>query len=100
MYIALIILGIIWAIIAKNMAEKKGKDGLVWLLLGFLFGLIAIIILACASDKTQRPQSSFDLKESVHRMSEDQKVPKYKCKGCEETIDTLQCPWCGRKKYE
>lgn len=28
------------------------------------------------------------------------KVPKYKCKGCEETIDTVQCPWCGRKQQE
>ena len=138
-YIAVIIIGIIWAIIAKNMAEAKGKDGLVWLLLGYLFGLIAIIILACAPDETKRPQSSFDLRESVYRMSEYQKpicmkcgntltkgpvcdmcghtnttssfekssspkeipkVPKYKCKGCEETIDTLQCPWCGRKQYE
>ena len=152
MYIAVIILGIIWAIIAKNMAEKKGKDGLVWLLLGFLFGWIAIIILACSPDKipdkilvkTKRTHSTFDFQEAAYRVSEDQKpicmkcgntltkgpvcdmcghenimsssikrqrpssiphkeipkVSKFKCKWCEETIDTIQCPWCGRKQYE
>ena len=139
MYIAIIIICIIWAIIAKNMAEAKGKDGGAWLLLGFLFGVIAIIILACAQNESKRPHNSFDLRESVYRTSEYQKpicmkcgntltkgpvcdmcghtnttssfekssspkeipkVPKYKCKGCEETIDTLQCPWCGRKQYE
>lgn len=26
------------------------------------------------------------------------KVEKYHCDGCGELIDTLQCPWCGRKK--
>ena len=26
------------------------------------------------------------------------KVEKYTCDGCGELIDTVQCPWCGRKK--
>ena len=138
-YIAVIILGIIWAIIAKNMAEAKGKDGLVWLLLGFVFGLIAIIILACSQDENRRSRTPSVLRSAVDSICADQKpicmkcgntltkgpvcdmcghtnttssfekssspkeipkVPKYKCKGCEETIDTLQCPWCGRKQYE
>ena len=143
MIIAVIIIGIsiIWAIIAKNMAEAKGKDGSVWLLLGFVFGLIAIIILACSKDENRRSHTPSGLRSAADSICADQKpicmkcgntltkgpvcdmcghvntsaksmrsspkpakdvpkVAKYKCKGCEEIIDTVQCPWCGRKQYE
>ena len=144
MYIVGIIIGIIYAVIAGKLAERKGKDVPVWVLLGLGFGLIAIIILACSPDKTRRTHSSFDLRKAADMINANQKpicmkcgntltkgpvcdmcgyvdtmssstksmmsspkqakeiskVPKYKCKGCEEIIDTVQCPWCGRKQYE
>ena len=142
--IAIIIGGIFWAVIAGILAKRKGKDVLPWILLGFLLGWIAIIILACTRDERRRSRtpsalrsasdaicanqkpicmkcgntltkgpvcdmcghtnttSSFEKSSmsSHHSPKEVPKVPKYKCKGCEETIDTLQCPWCGRKHDE
>ena len=140
MFIVVIILGIVWAIIARNLAERKGKDVLAWTLLGFLFGWIAIIILACSQDESRRrSRTPSVLRSAADAICADQKpicmkcgntltkgpvcdmcghtnttssfeksssskeipkVPKYKCKGCEEIIDTVQCPWCGRKQYE
>ena len=141
----ILIIGFIGAVIAGNLAERKGKDVTIWALLGFLFGLIAIIFLACSSDETKKtPQSSFDLQKVTDTISANQKpicmkcgntlikgnvcdmcgyvntisssikptksepkptkdipkVTKYKCKECAEIIDTIQCPWCGRKQYE
>ena len=139
--VGIVIFHIICAIIAGNLAERKGKDVLAWTLLGFLLSCIAIIILACSQDENRRSRTPSVLRSAVDAICADQKpicmkcgntltqgpvcdmcghvntstksmrsspkpakdvpkVAKYKCKGCEEIIDTVQCPWCGRKQYE
>ena len=114
--VGIIIFSIIYAVIARNLAKRKGKDVLAWTLLGFLLGLIAIIILACSQDENRRSRTPSVLRSTVDEICADQKlsytkcgntlnqgppkVAKYKCKGCEEMIDTVQCPWCGRKQSD
>ncbi|MBR2721164.1 MAG: hypothetical protein IKB75_00095 [Clostridia bacterium] len=44
---------------------------------------------SAASPRVQRPP--------VPKV-EIRKVEKYRCSVCSETIDTVQCPWCGNRK--
>ena len=89
-----IIFNVICAIIAGNLATKKGKDVPAWVLLGLAFGVIAIIVLACSQDETRRSRGSYNSSKPIS------KFPKYKCQECGEMIDTVQCPWCGKRRGE
>lgn len=53
MYIAIIVaLSVVFAVICAAMARKKQRNELLWGLLGFLFGPIAVIILALSSSRS------------------------------------------------
>lgn len=50
----LLIIGMIGAIISGVIASTKGRNVVGWAVLGFLFPLIAIIIVACQSNLTEQ----------------------------------------------
>jgi hypothetical protein len=39
-------LATMWGAIARNMARKRGRNGTRWFWLGFVFGLLAVIVVA------------------------------------------------------
>lgn len=39
-------------VIAANIADNKSRNVIVWALLGTIFGWLAVIVVACLSDKT------------------------------------------------
>lgn len=42
------VIGIIFALICSGMARRRGRDGAIWGILGFFFGLIPVLVLAVA----------------------------------------------------
>ena len=48
---ATLIWGIIFGIACGYIANEKGRSAGAWLILGFLFGLIALIIIVCLPDR-------------------------------------------------
>ena len=48
-----LIIRVIFGLIAASIASRKGRSSIGWFFGGFFFGLIGIIIVAVASDKTQ-----------------------------------------------
>jgi len=51
MLVVPIVLGVLWACLARQMAEKRGRSVRLWFAMGFLFGLVAILVLACIGKK-------------------------------------------------
>ena len=52
----IVLLGVIalwalWAYICHNMAKSRGRDPVLWTILGALFGVVPIIVLALMGDK-------------------------------------------------
>ncbi len=82
-----IIAFIAWIVIGVWMykdAEKRGKDGALWLIIGLLFGIIGLIIWLIV-----RPPEKSAGKASTGRA----------CPDCGRTIpfDANICPYCGKK---
>lgn len=48
---AVLIWGIIFAISCGYIANEKGRNCIGWTILGFLFGLIALLIIVCLPDR-------------------------------------------------
>ena len=44
------------------------------------------------------PNTSDILSTTAKKTIPIAKIEKYNCDGCGELIDTVQCPWCGRRK--
>lgn len=45
-----LIMGVIFAFLCGIIAKGKGRDALVWGFIGFMTGLIGLIILVCLND--------------------------------------------------
>lgn len=52
----LVLLWLVFATICAVMAGKKGYSPAVWLILGFLFGIFGVIVVASLPDKTSRKE--------------------------------------------
>ena len=48
---AVLIWGIIFGIACGYIANEKGRSSGAWLALGFLFGLIALLVIVCLPDR-------------------------------------------------
>lgn len=42
---------ILWSITGYRIAKRKGRNAVVWALMGFLFGILALILLALLPSK-------------------------------------------------
>ena len=49
----LLICDILFAIACCSIANEKGRSSIIWLILGFLFGIIALFIIACLPNKKE-----------------------------------------------
>ncbi|MEO0291489.1 MAG: hypothetical protein ABIM54_00975 [candidate division WOR-3 bacterium] len=49
-----LVFGVIWALICSKIAEKQGRDTAIAAVLGFLFGLIAVLLYLIAGKKEKK----------------------------------------------
>lgn len=66
-----IVLSIIFGAVCAAVASSKGRSAVVWFLLGFLFGWIALIIIACLSN-VKEEQSYRDRQSRENRRLREQ----------------------------
>lgn len=88
-----IIMFIIWIAIGIWMykdAEKRGKSGALWLIIGLIFGIIGIIIWLLV----RPPEKSFYEKKEAEKQQQDRNCPE--C-GRAIPMDANVCPYCGKK---
>lgn len=71
-FIVPLILSISYAVICSNIAKYKGRSSVGWGFLGFFFGLIAIIIIAIASN-LEKEREMYELLLSLQH---EEKEPK------------------------
>ena len=87
---ALLVVGVVFGVISGVVASGKGHSFALWGIVGFVFGLLGLVITLCLSDKkaqnargrTGRPR------RSVQRMA---------CPDCGESISAQakKCRFCG-----
>jgi MFS family permease len=92
---AWIIMFIIWIAIGIWMykdAEKRGKSGALWLIIGLLFGIIGLIVWLIV----RPPEPSFYEKKAAQPQPQQQ---DRNCPECGRNIpmDANVCPYCGKK---
>jgi predicted nucleic acid-binding Zn ribbon protein len=70
-------------------AEKRGKSGVLWLIIGLLFGLIGLIVWLIV----RPPEPSF-----YEKKVEKEKKERM-CPSCGRAIpfDANICPYCGKR---
>ncbi|MDD5779118.1 MAG: zinc ribbon domain-containing protein [Candidatus Thermoplasmatota archaeon] len=89
-----IIMFVIWIAIGVWMykdAEKRGKSGALWLIIGLLFGIIGLIVWLIV----RPPEPSFYESKAQER----EEKPRRSCPECgrEIPLDANTCPYCGKK---
>ena len=72
------IVGIICAAICGVLASSKGRSVPAWVLLGLLFGLIPLIILACLSNLTEQAERDAHIAEENRRLREQLRQERIK----------------------
>lgn len=87
-----IIYGVIFAFGCSYLAKEKGKDTTNWALLGFLFGIIALLIIGLTpkSDHEEDQSGNITIDNATKKCSycaEIIKLEAIKCKYCGETFD-------------
>jgi len=88
-----VVMFIIWIAIGIWMykdAEKRGKSGALWLIIGLLFGIIGLIIWVLV----RPPEASFYEKKEAEKQQQDRNCPE--C-GRAIPMDANVCPYCGKK---
>jgi uncharacterized membrane protein YhaH (DUF805 family) len=83
------IIQIIIAVYMYKDAEKRGKSGVLWLIIGLLFGLIGLIVWLIV----RPPEPSF-----YEKKVEKEKKERM-CPSCGRAIpfDANICPYCGKR---
>lgn len=90
-----VVMLIIWIAIGVWMykdAEKRGKSGALWLIIGLLLGIIGLIVWLIV----RPPEPSFYEKQGEQRESQEE---RRRCPECGRNIpfDASVCPYCGKK---
>ncbi|MCD4824966.1 MAG: DUF4339 domain-containing protein [Phycisphaerae bacterium] len=87
-----IIVGVICGIISAAIASSKGRSVVAWLLLGFLFGLIPLIIVACLPNLKEQQAYRRNIENKSHRLREQLRQEQLKSESFRrytvERIDT------------
>jgi len=91
-----VVMFIIWIAIGVWMyrdAEKRGKSGALWLIIGLLFGIIGLIIWLIV----RPPEPSFYEKKAAGEEKKERICPS-----CGRSIpfDAKVCPYCGKNFEE
>lgn len=93
-----LLMGIICAIVASN----KGRSGIGWFFLGLLLGIIALIIIACLSNKKTWITSNTNVyyqaqQNSTRSISQE---TGWICSNCGQSndLDAKFCKGCGKPR--
>ena len=73
-----LIVGVICAVICGFVAASKGRSVVAWVILGFLFGIIPLIIVACLSNLTAQRQRDSYIDEENRRLREQLRQERIK----------------------
>mgnify|MGYP002395433647 FL=1 len=89
-----VVMLVIWIAIGVWMykdAEKRGKSGALWLIIGLLLGIIGLIVWLIV----RPPEPSFYDKQRESHEEDDRR----RCPECGRNIpfDASVCPYCGKK---
>lgn len=84
-----IVSAVICAVLSALVASAKGRSGFGWFFLSLIFGIFALIIVACLSSIKSQPKRYSD----PVKTNSDGKI----CPNCAETIklNALACRFCG-----
>lgn len=103
----LAIIAIIPIILCPVLADKRGRSIGGWIVGGVFLGWIAVIILYLLPDLSYNyvPSKYKEANKSILNISAPStptivRVGQYQCANCGEIIDTVQCPWCGKRKED
>lgn len=104
--IGILVVYVVFAVATGALAAKKGRSGVLWGLLAFIFTPLVIIIVACLStDETAKEKNMRSLEDMDYRdcpyCAEKIKREACVCKHCgkdvepKESIPKLKCMNCG-----
>ena len=82
--IAWFVIGLVLAIVVSKIAQSKNRDGAVWGIFGFFFGVIALIVVLLVSEIPNVPYGMASV--TCPRCNAKQNVPRgessYECWQC------------------
>ena len=94
-----IILSLVFAFICSEIAKDKNRDAVAWFIIGFLIGVIGIIIIACLGDNGTTETAIINLKKAVR--NKNVQIVCNKCgnrfemdRGSLENVDVVVCAKC------
>lgn len=85
--------------ICAYQAKQKGHSPILWFFCGLFLSWLAVIIILVIQPNPSGSTANLPKQENPKifpaKQFHQQKYAKYTCISCGETIDTLQCSYCG-----